>query len=157
MATVTANFGTNTALVVTNLQSLADDALWQSANISNDTVLGTWYEFFVTIGTTTTAGNALEGMDIGIAGSTDGGTDHAGGASGTEGSYTDTANQFRNLSPKLFMPIDASETTARTFTHHFVLYDPPEDFAVVIRNRSGAALAASGNAVEYRLNKHDSA
>jgi len=146
------SFGTNTALTVTNLQSVADGAGWQSANIDNTD--GLWAELFLTIATTTTAGDASGTVDVYLAASTDGGTDHAGGATGSEGGYTDSADvDPDNLRFIGSVPVDASETTARTYRHHIVVHDLPEDFAIVCINNSGAALAASGNAVEYRLNK----
>lgn len=156
MATVTTNFGTNTALTVTNLHSLGDGAWWQSAAIDNGTIKGLWMELFVTILTTTTAGSDAT-VDIYIAGSTDGGTDFAGGASGSEGSYTVTGNSDEQLRLIAAIPIDASETSARTYEWHGVVHDIPEDFSLLIQNNTGTALGASTNAVEYRLNKYDSA
>lgn len=145
-------FGANTALTVTSLQSLGDNAYWQSAKIDNAD--GLWMELFITIATTTTAGDASGYLELYLAGSTDGGTDFAGGATGTQGTYTDAANtrkaQLRNIGT---VGIDASETTARTLKFHAVVHDLPEDFAIVLGNQTGTALASSGNAVEYRLNK----
>ena len=146
------SFGTNTSLTVTNLQSLGDNSFWQSAKIDNTD--GLWAEVFLTIVTTTTAGDAIGRVDIYIAGSNDGGTDFAGGATGTEGTYTDSANtrvaQLRQVGS---MTIDASETTARTLKFQVAVQDLPEDFAIVLGNQTGTAIASSGNAVEYRLNK----
>ena len=98
MTTTTQNFGTNTALTVTNLHSLGDGAWWQSAVIDNGTVKGLWMELFITILTTTTAGSD-DFVDVYLAGSTDGGTDFAGGASGSEGSYTVVGNSDEQLEP----------------------------------------------------------
>jgi len=156
MATVTTNFGTNTALTVTNLHSLGNAAYWQSAAIDNGTVLGLWAELFVTIVTTTTAGSDGS-VKVYLAGSTDGGTDYAGGASGTEGSYTVIGNSDEQLQYITSIPIDASEIIARTYKKRIVIHDLPEDFAILIKNDTGTGLAASGNLVEYRLNKYDSA
>ena len=150
-------YGTNTALTVTNLHSIVDDAYWQSAAIDNGTVKAQWMELFITILTTTSAGDANGTINIYVANSTDGGTDFAGGASGSEGSYTDTAN----VDPKQLllagvMPCDASETTARTYKYHLRVYDLSEDFSIVLRNASGQSLGGSTNSVEYRLNKYTS-
>jgi len=114
MATVTTNYGTNTALTVTNLHSLGNGSWWQSASIDNTSTKALWMEVFVTILTTTTAGSNAN-VDVYLAGSNDGGTDYAGGASGSEGSYTVTANSSDQLRFIGSMPVDASETTARTF------------------------------------------
>jgi len=150
-------YGTNTSLTVTNLHSLGDGSYWQSAVIDNGTVKGQWAEFFVTILTTTTAGDAQGTIELYVANSTDAGTDFAGGATGSEGSYTDTANvDPDDLLLFAVMPCDASETTARTYKFHCLLEGLSEDFAIVIRNESGAALGASTNLVEYRLNKYTS-
>ena len=156
MATTTTNFGTNTALTVTNLHSLGNGAWWQSAVIDNGTIKGIWMEVFVTILTTTTAGNNAT-CDIYMAGSVDGGTDFEGGASGTEGSYTVTANSEDQLTLIGGMPVDASETTARTLKKRFVVHDIGEDFSILIENNTGTAIGATVNAVEYRLHKYDSA
>ena len=156
MATATQNFGTNTALVVTALHSLADDLYWQSAVIDNGTIKGFWMEVFITILTDTSAGDAAGVIELFLAASVDAGTDFAGGATGTEGTYTDTANvdpkQLRRVGS---MPCDASEVTARTYKWSTPVHDIGEDFALVIRNRSGQALGATVNLVEYRLHKYD--
>lgn len=157
MATVTVNYGTNTALTVTNLHSLGDGSYWQSASINNSTIKGLWVEVFITILTTTTAGTNGT-VELYIANSTDGGTDFAGGASGSEGTYTDTANvDPDDLEYIGTMQVDATETTARTYKWRGSHHNVGEHFSFVIRNNCGAALGASTNAVEYRLNKYDSA
>ena len=156
MATTTQNFGTNTALTVTNLHSLGDGSWWQSDVLDNGTIKGLWMELFITILTTTTAGSNGT-CDIYMAGSVDGGADFEGGASGSEGSYTVTANSEDQLTPIGAMPVDASETTARTFKKRFVVHDIGEDFSILIENNSGTALGSATNAVEYRLHKYDSA
>jgi len=156
VTTATQNFGTNTALTVTNLHSLGNGSWWQSATIDNGTIKGMWMEVFVTILTTTTAGSNAT-VDIYMARSNDGGTDFSGGASGSEGSYTVTANSSDQLQFIQSMPVDASETTARTFKFGFPVHDIGEDFSIVIENNSGTALGATVNAVEYRIHKYDSA
>jgi len=156
MTTTTTNFGTNTALTVTNLQSLGNGAWWQSAKIDNGTIKGMWMELLVTILTTTTAGNNAT-CDVYMAGSVDGGTDFEGGASGTEGTYTVVANSEDQLTLIGAMPVDASEVTARTFKKRFVVHDIGEDFSVLIENNTGTAIGAAANSVEYRIHKYDSA
>jgi len=155
---ITTTYGTNTALTVTNLHSLGDGSYWQSAAIDNGTVLAQWAEVFVTILTTTTAGSATGTVGLYLANSTDGGTDFAGGASGSEGAYTDTANvDPKHLKLIAVFPCDASEVSARTYKYHAVIDSLSEDFVLVLRNGSGTAIGASTNAVEYRLNKYTSA
>lgn len=155
MATATQNFGANGTLTMT-LNSLADGAWRQSAAIDNGTIKGFWMELFVTILTTTSAGSNAS-VDFYLAASNDGGTDFAGGASGSDAAYTVVANsndQFRFIGA---MPVDASETTARTFKHSIVVHDIGEDFSIVAENNTGVALGASTCLVEYRLHKYDSA
>ena len=156
MATTTQNFGTITALTVTNLHSLGNGSWWQSAAIDNGTIKGLWMELFITILTTTTAGSNAT-CDVYMAGSVDGGTDFEGNASGTEGSYTVVANSEDQLTLIGGMPVDASETTVRTFRKRFVISDIGEDFSILIENNTGTAIGATVNAVEYRLHKYDSA
>lgn len=156
MATATQNFGSNTALTVTNLHSLGDAAFWQSAKIDNGTVKGFWLELFITILTTTTAGSDGS-IEIYYAGATDGGTDFAGGASGSEGGFTVVGNSDEQLRLIGIMPVDATETTARTYKFRIAMDMIGEDFAIVIKNSTGTGLGATVNAVEYRLNKYDSA
>lgn len=158
MATITQNFGTNTSLTVTNLHNLADGSFWQSAVIDNGTIKGFILELFITIATTTTAASAVGYVDVYYSGSTDGGTDFSGGASGSEGSYTNSGdNNVRHMELIASLYCDATETTARTFKYRRNFRDIGEDFSIVIGNQSGAALASSGNAVEYRIHKADSA
>lgn len=157
MATATQNFGTNTALTVTNLHSLSDGAWWQSAKIDNGTIKGFWMELFVTILTTTSSGDAKGSVDVYLAASVDGGTDYAGGASGAEGSYTPVDESDAQLRHLAAMPVKADSVTARTFKFNIAVHDIGEDFSIVVENNTGVALGATINAVEYRLHKYDSA
>lgn len=157
MATITQNFGTNSSLDVTNLHSKGDGAYWQSAKIDNGTIKGFWIELFITILTTASPGSADGYIEVYYAGSTDGGTDFAGGASGTESTFTNSGNNnVKHMNTIDVLPCDASETTARTFKYRTVFKDIGEDFAIVIGNQSGEALGSTTNTVEYRIHKADS-
>ncbi len=137
------------SMTVTNLQSLADNAFWESAALENDTTKAQVKELFITIATTTTAGDAGGFAAVYIAGSVDGGTDYEGTApDGTESTETFDASMERNMDLVATIPIDASETTARTFRQRVRIGLPPKDYVVVLENQTGAALASSGNAVE---------
>lgn len=155
MTTTTTNFGANTPLTVTALQSLANGSWWQSDVINNGTTKGLWMEIFITILTTTTAGINGE-IDVYYAGSTDGGIDFEGGASGIEGTYSVVANSEDQLTDIGAMLVDASEVTARTFKKRFVVHDLSEHFAILLENNTGTGLGATINAVEYRIHKYDS-
>lgn len=158
MTTVTTNFGTLDPLTVTNLHSLGDGAYWQSGAIDNGTIKGLWAEVFVTILTTTTAGSATGFFELYYAGSVDGGTDFAGGATGTEGTYANTGNLDIDDTDIIDrMKVDASETTARTYRKRMVIDQLSEDFVLLLLNASGTANGATVNAVEIRIHKYDSA
>jgi len=158
MATITQNFGTNNSLDVTNLHSKGDGAYWQSAKIDNGTIKGFWIELFITIKTDTNVGDTGGYLEVFYAGSTDGGTDFAGGASGTESTFTNTNdNNVKHMQLIDILPCDASDTTARTFKYRTIFKDIGEDFAIVIGNQTGQAIASDTNTVEYRIHKADSA
>jgi len=156
MATTTVNFGTNTAATIT-LNSLGDGSWRESTAVDNGTVKAIWMEVFVTILTTTTAGSDAT-VDVYLSRSLDGGTDYTGGIAGTgDAGWTPVGNQEEQLELIGSMPVDASETTARTYKWGTVVHDIPEDFCFVVENNTGAALGATTCALEYRLHKFDSA
>ena len=157
MATTTVNFGTVASHSITN--DLGNGLWWQSVKIDNGTVKGIWAEIFVNIVTTTTAAaNANGTVDIYLAGSLDGGTDYEGGASGTAGSYTPTNAGGGDMQFIGAMRVDAIDTTAKTYKKRYVINDLPEDFALVVENNSGQAIATGGNNfIEIRIHKYDTA
>lgn len=155
-STLTLNFGSTTALTVTALQSLGDDAFWQSDSVGNDTVKGFWAEVFLTIVTTTSVGDANGVINLRAAASENDSL-FAGQLTGSEGSYADTANlDHRQTDPVKSFSCDASETTARTYRMRAVIHNVSQFFALLIENKSGAALASSGNVVQVLLHKYDS-
>jgi len=157
MATATQVFGITNVLTVTNLHSLGDNAFWQSAKITNNVILGFWAEVYVTIVTTTSAGDANGVINLRMAASEDD-TLFAGQLTGSEGSYADTANlDHRHTSQVASFPCDASEVTARTYRYRAVIHDLPKFFALLIENKSGQALASAANVVEYSIHKYASA
>ena len=157
MATATLNFGTATVLTVTNLHSLGDNAFWQSDELDNSSVKGFWAEVFITIVTTTTAGDAAGLINLRMgAGRVTG--QLAGQMTGNEGTYLDTLNRdHRHTTPVQGFPCDANEVTARTYKYRAVIHDLPEFFALLIENKSGTAIASAGNEVRVRIHKYDSA
>lgn len=157
MATATQNYGTTTVLTVTNLHSLGDDAFWQSDKIDNSAIKAFWAEVYITILTTTTAGDANGVINLRMAASEDN-TLFAGQLTGTEGSYSDTLNlDHRHTTPVASFSCDAVEVTARTFRYRAVIHNLPQYFALLIENKSGTAIGATVNVVEYALHKYDSA
>ena len=157
MATATQNYGGAANLTVTNLQSLGDDAFWQSAEQSNASIVGFWAEVFLTIVTTTSVGDANGVINLRMgAGRLTG--QLAGQMTGSEGAYSDTLNlDHRHTTPIASFPCDAVETTARTYKYRAVIHDVPEFFALLLENKSGVALNAAGNEVRVRIHKYDSA
>jgi len=157
MATATQNYGSTSVLTVTNLHSLGDDAFWQSASIDNTAIKAFWAEVYVTIVTTTSVGDANGVVNLRMAASEDN-TLFAGQLTGSEGSYADSLNlDHRHTEAVRSFPCDAVETTARTYRYRAIIHNLPQYFAFLIENKSGTAIASSGNVVEYALHKYDSA
>lgn len=161
MTTSTQNFGTNTPLTVTSLHSLTDTNYWQSDVIDNGTIKGFWMELFITIKTSTAVGDAAGTVDVYLAGSNDGGTTFAGGATGTEGAYTPvtdgTSYSEQHLRFLRSLPCNAVDTTARTFSYQIVVHNIGEDFSIIIGNQTNNTFDAATNAVAYRIHKIDAA
>lgn len=158
MTTATQNYGTTSVLTVTALQSLADDAFFQSDSIDNSVILGFWAEVFLTIVTTTSAAADANGtINLRMAASEDD-TIFAGQLTGSQGSYSDTLNlDHRHTTPVASFSCDAIETTARTYRYRAIIHDLPKYFALLVENKSGQALAASANVIELAIHKYDSA
>ena len=156
MATATQVYGATNILAVTALHSLGDDAFWQSAKFSNTTIKGFWMEVFLTIITTTVAGDANGVINLRMGVSEDD-TLFSGRLTGSEGAFADTLNtDHRHTTPIDSFHCDASETTARTYRYRAVVHDLAQQMAFVIENKSVEALAGSGNVVEYVIHKYES-
>ncbi len=162
MATITPTYDSApSALTVTNLHSLSDAAAWQSDDMDNEaTEDAVWADIMVRIGTTTTAGDATGYCDVYVAKSIEATPDYAGGASGSEGSYSPSpslAEQLKNLKFIGRVACQADETTARTYEAVFSLppFSLPQNWSIVIVNETGTGLAASGNEVHVSNNQGD--
>lgn len=168
MATTTINYGTYTALTVTNLQSLANDATdpfggWQSARVANHSTLAMDYEVFIDLSTAATAAANDKASYAYIVPwiTTDGGTTWVAGCNfgtttlptGTEG--TASITEPNSLKFAQAMPYkDTSQRMQGSFSVAAVCGFMPDGFSVVIRNCSGAALS-TGCVVAYRAVKYD--
>ena len=96
-------------------------------------------------------------VNLRLAGSRDG-TTFAGQLTGSEGAYDDLLNlDHRHTEAVRSFPCDALEAAVRTYVYRAVIHNLPEHFAFLIENKSGQALASSGNEVRYRINKYASA
>jgi len=136
------SYTTITALAVTNLANLADQAYWVSPDVDNDTELAHEIEMFLQILTTTTAGSDGN-IKIYIAGSTDDGTDYAGGiTSESDATYTPVGDDVSHWD-WLGSIIYTAETTVRTMKKRFNLIDVPKNFKYVVFNNTGTALGAT--------------
>lgn len=170
MATATVNYGTYTAMTVTNLQSLASDASdpfagWQSARVDNQTsVKAMDYEIIVDLSTAATAAANDKAAYVYLIPwvTTDGGTTWICGGNfgtttlptGTEGTASMTEpNSMRLLGSLPYK--DTSQRMQRAFSlsSAFPAF-MPDGWSLAIRNCSGAALG-TGCVVAYRPIKFD--
>ncbi len=167
MATATINYGTYTALTVTNLQSLANDATdpfggWQSARVDNQTsVKALDYEVFVDLSTAATAAaNDKAAYVYIVPWMYNGSTWLCGGNFGTttlptgsEGTCTITEPNGMKFAAALPYK-DTSQRMQGSFSVESACGFMPDGFQVVIRNASGAALS-TGCVVAHRAIKYD--
>jgi hypothetical protein len=170
MATTTVIYGTYTAMTVTNLQSLANDATdpfagWQSARVDNQTsVKAMDYEVTVDLSTAATAAANDKAAYVFLVPwmTTDGGTTWiAGGNFGTTTLPTGsegTASMTEPNSMRLLGVLPYKDTQQR-MQRSFLIAPAfggivPDGWSLAIRNCSGAALS-TGCVVAYRSVKYD--
>lgn len=150
--------GSPTTLTSTALQSLADDAYWQSDGQDNAVDVAESVDVEVTIVTTTSVGDLAGYVDVFMSSSVDGGSTYSGLASGSEGTYAPSPSaddQSRSLDYLGRVHCRAEETTARTYrkkVNIVPLFKLPKRYSIVIVNRTGQALASSGNTVKLLKN-----
>ncbi len=162
MATGGVTYGTYTAMTVTNLQSLANDATdpfggWQSARVSNVSTLAQDYEIFVDLSTANTAPNNDSAAYVYIIPwvTTDGGTTWiTGGNFGTTTLPTGTEGTASISDPNSMRVVAipykiAQQRLQRGFSLAAVLGFSPDGWSLAIRNCTGAALS-TGCVVAYR-------
>lgn len=163
MATGGVAYGTYTAMTVTNLQSLANDATdpfggWQSARISNVSTLAQDYEIIVDLSTAATSAANDKAAYVFIVPwmTTDGGTTWIAGANfgtttlptGSEG--TASMTEPNSMRQAIALPYkDTSQRMQGAFSIASVLGYIPDGWSLAIRNCSGAALS-TGCVVAYR-------
>lgn len=163
MATGGVAYGTYTAMTVTNLQSLANDATdpfggWQSARVSNVSTLAQDYEVIVDLSTAATAAANDKAAYVFIVPwmTTDGGTTWIAGGNfgtttlptGSEGTASITDPNSMKFAAGLPYK-DTSQRMQGAFSIASVLGYQPEGWSLAIRNCSGAALS-TGCVVAYR-------
>lgn len=162
MATGGVVYGTYTAMTVTNLQSLANDATdpfgsWQSARVPNHSTLAQDYEIVVDLSTANTAPANDSAAYVYIIPwmTTDGGTTWiSGGNFGTTtlptGSEGTASISEPNSMARLAMPYKIAQQRLQTqFSILSVLGFMPDGWSLAVRNCTGAALS-TGCVVSYR-------
>lgn len=162
MATGGVTYGTYTAMTVTNLQSLANDATdpfgaWQSARVPNHSTLAQDYEVIIDLSTANTApaNDAATYVYIIPWMTTDGGTTWIPGGNfgtttaptGSEGTASiSDPNSMRSLAIPYKI---AQQRLQRQFSIASLLGFMPDGWSLAIRNCTGAALS-TGCVVGYR-------
>jgi len=164
MATANISYGTYTALTVTNLQSLANDATdpfggWQSARVSNVSTLAMDYEIIVDLSTAATAAaNDKAAYVFAVPWvTTDGGTTWIAGGNfgtttlptGSEGTCSITEPNSMRFAASLPYK-DTSQRLQKAFLLSTCFGGViPDGWSLAIRNCTGAALG-TGCVVSYR-------
>lgn len=168
MSTNTINYGTYTAMTVTNLQSLASSATagWQSARIDNQSsVKALDYEIVVKLTTANTApaNDQAAYVYISPAITTDGGTTwlHADQGTttlptGSEGTTTIASPNNLTLLGTLVYKTQNMTMQGVYLVSNAVGQFIPDGFSIIIINYTGAALS-TGCVVSYRAIKEDNA
>ena len=143
-------------MTVTNLHSLANSATggWQSDVVDNTSnlFLDAWLQVVLDFANTAPA-NSKAAIILGYSGIESG--KYSNPASGSEGTITlvDIDTSAQNLKLIDLMPYTTTdevvESSAMSVAPTFGGILPPY-WGIVIMNRSGAALASSGNTVKYR-------
>lgn len=171
MATSTIVYGAYTAMTVTNLQSLANDATdpfggWQSARVSNLSTLAVDYIVTIDLSTAATAAANDKAAYVFIVPwmSTDGGTTWIAGGNfgtttlptGSEGTCSITEpNSMRLAGPMPYK--DTSQRMQLSFSVADVFNGVvPDGWSLAIRDASGANLG-TGCVVAYKSIKYESA
>lgn len=166
MTTTTDNiaYGTYTAMTVTNLQSLANDATdpfagWQSARVSNVATLAVDYEIIVDLSTANTspANDSAAYVYLVPWVTTDGGTTWISGANfgtttlpaGTEG--TASMSDPNSMKGPIVIPYKIAQQRLETYFNVALMCGGivPDGWSLAIRNCTGAALS-TGCVVSYR-------
>lgn len=145
MADIKTKYGTSNQTITCTLASLGNTSLRQSTVIDNTTNL--FLDALVELKIkTNAAGTSSTGyVAVYAYGTVDGGTDYTGGASGTDGAYS-------NLKDNLVLIGTISATAnATTYIKHFSIASAfggnmPAKWGIVVENQTGAALdSTEGN------------
>lgn len=168
MSTLTQNYGTYTAMTVTNLHSLATDATdpfgaWQSAMVDNlSSVKALDYEIYVNLAAVNTAPANEKALYVYAIPFTYDGSNWHPADNGTATLPTGSEGTMNISEPNnmKFLGTIAYTTQNQPMTGIFNLSNAfgasmPDGWSLAIRNCSGITLAGSGNVVAYRAIKQD--
>lgn len=147
-------YGSESALTVTHLNSLASGSTWESAAQTNTTAVSSspniGYEdvqILVTVKTSSSSLASSPFCTVGLCGSIDGGTTWQDGVSGSEGTYTPGGNA--TVLGTINTP-STSTAYSMLFSVRLAVGAVPQEWVVTVTNSTGQALASSGNSVEIQ-------
>lgn len=150
MANIKASFVAAVSFTVTNLQSLAAAAAWQSDVVNNSAnlYLDELVELEIHMGTGTSG--ADKGLTVYAYASIDAATTYTESASGSEGSYTMATD--RQLRPIGFIPATVTSATLKAGPFSVAAAFGgvlPERWGIVVYNNTGIALS-TGNVIKHQ-------
>ncbi|NBX97441.1 hypothetical protein EBQ81_01055 [bacterium] len=152
------SIGSNVAMTVTNLQSLASSATagWQSDRVSNLVTLARDYEIQVKLVAAGTSGSDRSMYVYACAFYNDGSNWLASSQgtatlpTGTQGTTTIASPNNLRLLGVINYPATGVQTQDTFLLSNCFGDRLPDGFSIIIINFSGSALAASGNVVNYK-------
>ena len=130
------SYGTWTTALSTELNSLADDGLALSSAIDNSTNKDLFVDIEVYLATVDLSSQTNPAIYIWLLTRTDGTNFEDGGTSVTPA-----------RAPDAIIPLREANGAQRVFARMLML--TPDQVKILVQNKAGAALAASGNTVKY--------
>ena len=132
------SYGTWTTAIDTGLNSLADDGLAISSAIDNSSNKKLFVDIEVYLASVDLSSESNPAIYIWLIARTDGTNFEDGGTSVTPA-----------RAPDAIIPLREVNATQRVFAR--MLMATPDQFKILVQNKTGQALAASGNTVKYNL------
>lgn len=166
MTTVSINYGTDVQMTVTNLNNLSNSSTagWQSDRVDNTSTLAVDYQINIKVDLANTAAANDKAIYVyavpwfwdGASWTVgaDGGTTTA--PSGAEGTYTISSTPGLRLA-KVIPYTATDQVIYGAFNLASVFGSIPDGWSLVIINYTGAAIASTGNIVQYKPIKYVSA
>ena len=132
------SYGTWTTAIDSGLNSLADDGLAISSAIDNSSNKKLFVDIEVYLASVDLSSESNPAIYIWLIARTDGTNFEDGGTSVTPA-----------RAPDAIIPLREVNATQRVFAR--MLMATPDQFKILVQNKTGQALAASGNTVKYNL------